>query len=358
MTQERILVIGGCGFVGYHIVTALVGNEDYTIHVLSRNPTRNQVPGAHYHTGSIHSLEQLEAAFIAIRPSLIVHAASPVAAGGTGDDLEYQTTNVIGTRNLLEVAISSGYVKGFVYTSSAEVINATTHDSATEDAPIYTSTSRVDYYSKTKAIADQEVLDANNQKKLRTICLRIATVYGERDGQMIPNSLRVLREGRHRYQIGDNTSLFDFVSATNAAQSHVLAVQALLLDADPAKPKVDGEAFYITDGEPIPFWTFLRKIWSAAGVQAAPENAVVVPAWFILSLASVVEWIYWAFTFGSKKPRLFQRRNLSYSCTHKTYSIEKARHRLGYVPADNRDDEIRKGVAWQLQHEAGEAHGS
>ena len=55
-----------------------------------------------------------------------------------------------------------------------------------EDAPICTMTSRVDYYSKTKAIADQEVLDANDQKTMRTVCLRLAGVYGERDNQMIP----------------------------------------------------------------------------------------------------------------------------------------------------------------------------
>ena len=219
-------------------------------------------------------------------------------------------------------------------------------------------TSRVDYYSKTKAIADQEVLadqqvlDANDQKTMRTVCLRLAGVHGERDNQMIPGSLRVLREGRHRYQIGDNTKFVDFVSATNAANSHVLAVRALLSDPDPAKLRVDGEAFYITDGSPIPFWTFQLKIWSAAGVQARPEDAVVLPAWPILSLASTVEWFFWALTLGSKKPKVFRRRFLDYTCTQKTYSIEKAKQRLGYVPTDNRDDETQKGVEWELKKRA------
>lgn len=84
MGQESILVVGGCGFVGFHIVTALVENVAFTIHVISRNPSRNQVPGAHYHTASIHSPEELQAAFTEIRPSCIVHAASPIAAGGVG----------------------------------------------------------------------------------------------------------------------------------------------------------------------------------------------------------------------------------------------------------------------------------
>lgn len=163
---------------------------------------------------------------------------------------------MIGTRNLLRAAISSGHVKAFIFTSSAQVLDATTHGLATEEAPIYTKTSGVDYYSKTKAISDQEVLDANNAKAMRTVCLRLAGVYGQRDSQIIPGTLRVLREGRHRCQIGDNTELVDFVSTTNAAHSHVLAVKALVSDPNPASPKTDGEAFYITDGNPIPFWTF------------------------------------------------------------------------------------------------------
>ena len=179
-----------------------------------------------------------------------------MAVGDTRDNREYYETNVIGTRNFLKLTMSSGYIKAFIVTSSAQVLDASTHDLATEDVPICTKTSRVDYYSKTKTIADQARLDANNRKAVRTVCLRLAGVYGERDRQVNPDSLQVLREGRHRYQIGDNTRLVDFVSGTNAADSHVLAVKALLSDPDPAEPRIDGEAFYITDGSPIPSWTF------------------------------------------------------------------------------------------------------
>ena len=146
-------------------------------------------------------------------------------------------------------------------------------------------TTRVDYDSKTKDIADQEVLDANNQDAMRTLCLR----YGEWDKLMSPGYLRVLQEGRHRYQVGKDTKLVDFVSASNAATSHVLAVKALPLDPDPAKPGFDGEVFSITDDSPIPFWSFQRRIWSAAGAQAALPEAL---AWSILNLASTVEWLY------------------------------------------------------------------
>lgn len=352
MSETRILVVGGCGFVGFHVVKALVKDQIWSVHVISRNPSHNRVEGAHYHIGSVLSPEQLQCALAKIRPVAIIHAASPTTAGNTGGERQYRETNVQGTRNLLKIAISSGHVRAFIYTSSADVLDASSHELATEEAPMYTIASRADYYSKSKAIADQLVLDANGCGDMRTLCLRPAVVYGERDSQVIPGTLQALREGRHRYQIGDNTNLFDFTSAANVALSHVLAVRALLSGPDEANPKVDGEGFFITDGSPVPFWSFARKVWAAAGVELDSEEVTVVPAWFMLSLASLIEWVYWAFTLGLKRPKNLRRQAISYTCLPRTYSIAKARKGLGYTPLENRDEHIQKGVEWELRAQA------
>ena len=352
MSEERILVVGGRGFIGFHIVKSLLEVPSWSVHVLSRNPSQNQVKGAHYHTGSISLPKQLSQILAEVRPSVVLHAASPTSAGNIGGERQYQETNVKGTYNLLKAAIASGHVKAFVYTSSAEVIDVPIPDSATEDAPIYTASSKADYYARSKAIADQMVLDGNRKGGVRTLCLRLVGVYGERDSQVIPGYLQVLREGRHRYQIGDNTSLIDFVSATNVALAHVLAIRALLSNQDRQNTKVDGEAFFITDGRPIPFWTFARKVWAAAGDRTRLEEVTVIPAWLMLYLSSVVEWIYWVFTFGLRRPKVLKRQQMNYTCLQHTYSIVKAKERLQYEPLDDRDLQIRKGVEWLLRTEA------
>ncbi|KAL8791935.1 MAG: hypothetical protein Q9195_005511 [Heterodermia aff. obscurata] len=351
MTEESVLVIGGCGFVGFHIVEALLKESLWSVHVMSRNPSRNRIQGAHYHTGSVCSPEQLRNSLAEIRPSIIIHAASPTSTSDVGGERQYQDTNVQGTRNLIEASILRSHVKGLIYTSSAQVVDATVHDMAIEDAPIHTLTSRADYYSKSKAIADRMVLDANGKRGVRTLCLRPAAVYGERDSQMIPGFLQVLRDGRHRYQIGDNTNMFDFVSVTNVALSHVLAVKALLSDSVPEYMKADGEAFFITDGIPVPFWTFARKIWFAAGDTATVDQVIIVPAWFMLGLADIVEWAYWIFTFGAKRPKVLRRQSILFACLQSTYSIAKAKERLHYTPLDDRDAQIKKGVDWELQNQ-------
>ena len=344
MSEKRVLVVGGCGFVGYHIVNAFIGDSTWSsVHVMSRNPFRNQVQGAHYHSGSLTSFEQLQSLLAEIQPSLIINTASPNATE-VGSREQHHEINVKGTQNLLRAAIASNHVEMLIYTSSVEIMEGSSHKFITEDAQLCTTSSRAEYYAKTKAVADQAVLDANGKGGLRTLCLRLTVVYGERDSQIIPNTLDALQKGRNRYQIGDNKNLMDHVSATNAAQSHLLAAQALSRQPGHRAGNVDGEAFFITDGNPVPFWTFQRLIWYAAGDKTPLREITVVPAWFMLHLASAVEWLYWVFTLGLKRPRILRRHVMKYTCLPRTYSIEKAREKLGYEPVDDREEQIQRGI--------------
>ena len=144
------------------------------------------------------------------------------------------------------------------------------------------------------------VLEANNPRKdFRTVCLRICSIYGERDQQMIPGTLQAFHQRRTHIQLGINANLFDILSATNATTVHILAAQCLLRTVQPgSKSKVDEEAFFITDGRPVFFWDFSRKIWKAAGDTTPQKTIKVIPVWFILSLAITVVWLCWIFTLG------------------------------------------------------------
>lgn len=316
--------------MGYHIVNTFIQDSTWSsVHVMSRDPSRNRVEGAHYHSGSLTSFEQLQSLLADIQPGLIINCASPLSAGKNNDRRHFYDINVKGTDNLLKAALASDHVRSLIYTSSMEVMEGSLHDFIKEDAPTVTNAFRAEDYAKSKAIADQAVLNANGMGGLRTLCLRLGGVYGDRDSQNIPKCLRVLPEGRQRYQVGDNKNLFDWVSATNVARSHLLAAKTLLRQPGDGSAKVDGEAFFITDGNPIPFWTFQRLIWSAAGDKTTPEEVTVVPAWFVLNMASAIEWLYWAFTLGLKRPEYFWRSIMTYACRTRTYSIEKARQRLG-----------------------------
>ncbi len=131
-----VLVIGGCGFLGHHIVQQLyaqqnahtssaTGQPHSSLSVLDLRTTRNRLPessGVRYFDGDITSPESIAPVFAKVRPAVVIHTASPpvIAATSTSRAL-YYNVNVVGTGNLLEAAAEHG-VKAFVYTSSASVV--------------------------------------------------------------------------------------------------------------------------------------------------------------------------------------------------------------------------------------------
>ena len=176
-------------------------------------------------------------------------------------------------------------------------------------------------------------------------------VYGEGHCVLIDSMLKRMRSGEHKVQSGDDSKLFDFVYAESAAFAHVLAAKALLAGkgTSPAT-KVDGEAFFITDGTHTSFWSFCRKRLMAAGDQTPRNQIKVIPFWLILSMASIGEWFYWIFTLGRKEPEL-RRQDIDYLKTGCMFSIEKAKERLGYRPLVDQDEGIRRSVKLTLDHE-------
>ena len=346
MSKPSILVVGGCGFLGYHIVKALLTTEEWSaIHVMSRNPTQNRHPNVQYHAANLSSPTATQKLLDDIRPVAIIHCASPGALPLR--PIEVYQTDVQGTQNLLDAATATPSVRAFVYTSTTDVIAKSSYHMVKEDdTPTWTSSSHAKPYAKAKAEAERRVVRANNPATLHTTILRMPTMYGDRDNKTIPSAMRSFEAGKHTMQIGDNKNLYDTLSASNAATACVLAVNICLRSAAEVK-NVAGKAFFITDGKPVPFWDFQRQIYTAAGDRTKPEEIKVIPAWFMLNLASCIEWCYTIFTLGFKKPpKNLTRYILEYACLERSVCIDAAREALGFAPVDDREEQIRQGIEW------------
>ena len=331
--------------------------KNSSVFVASRNPNRNVLPGVSYCKADLSDSSSIRALIFDVRPTTIIHAACPPAT--TASAATYERVIVQGTRDLLSIAADAPSVKAFIFTSSATMAAGPEHINLDENAPLADTCRGSHPYARTKAQADKMVLQANNppQKKddpgLLTACIRLPIVYGKRDLLSIPGSLTALEKGQIGFQLGDGSNMWDFSSADNAATAHVLLAQALLARLDnPAAPKVDGEAFNITDGERHPFWDFPRKIWSAAGWKPQSKDRVrQLPTRFALAIAIVLEWLFKVFTLGSRRPGLLGRQQVEYSCYSHTYCIDKARKQLGYAPVPGFDEGIRQAVQWSLDHD-------
>ncbi|MCJ1376701.1 erg26, C-3 sterol dehydrogenase [Loxospora ochrophaea] len=348
-----VLVVGGCGFLGHHIVTRLLQSTSAQVSVFDLRPPRHRLSSVSYYDGDITSRAAVQRVLREVKPHVIIHTASPVAASFKGNTALYEKVNVEGTRNLLECAGESGSVKAFVYTSSASVV----HDSASdlvdgdETLPVLRSPQQTEIYSHTKGIADDLVLSANRKYgDMLTLSIRPASMFGEWDVQLLPNMLNVYYTGKTKVQLGDNKNRFDFTYVGNAAHAHVLGAQKLLETHNfPERPgshgRVDGEAFLVTNDEPYCFWDFAHEVWTTAGAKVDPKEIWVIPKNTALRMATILEWIFWFLFLGTKEPS-FTRQKAKWSCMTRTFHIDKAKARLGYKPLWSVTEGIQRGVAW------------
>lgn len=370
MTSERsprslgsVLVIGGCGFLGYHIVSQLLQFYSAQVSVLDLRTTKNRLPSVDYYNGDITSEADVRSILEKTKPAIIIHTASPPGADNTTKALRalYKKVNIDGTKNLVERAGEAGYVKAFIYTSSASIIHDTVSDliNADERWPIIRAPKQREYYSETKGIAECIVLAANRVNGIMlTVALRPATIFGEGDTSITPNMLNAYEKGQTKFQLGSNQNLFDFTYVGNVAHAHILAAVALLnthaLKTQPLDhERVDGEAFFITNDEPIYFWDFARIVWSTAGDQTQLSQVWVIEKQIGLVIVWLIEWLFWL--AGGRTPNL-TRKKVIYSSLTRFYNIDKAKNVLGYEPQVGVEEGIQRTVRWFK--ERGEQGGS
>ncbi|MCJ1310709.1 erg26, C-3 sterol dehydrogenase [Agyrium rufum] len=358
---DSVLVVGGCGFLGHHIVNQLLSTSTSPqVSVLDLRTSLNRHPKATYYDGDITSKTSVRSILSKTRPQVIIHTASPTAVRKGGEAI-FKKVNIDGTQNLLECAGEAGCVIAFVFTSSASVIHDSVSDliHANEDYPILKAPDQPDYYPESKGIAEEFVTAANKKYgDMLTIALRPAGIFGEGDVQLIPPMLKAYEKGQTKFQVGGNQNLFDYTYVGNVAYAHILAAAALIWTTKRKTPpldheKVDGEAFFITNDEPVFFWDFPRTLWLAAGDKTEPKDVWVLPTGFAMLIATLMQYIFLIVFRGKKEPNLAPKQ-VYYSTMTRYYSIEKAKRRLGYAPQYDLVTGVKRSMDWFLAQKKAE----
>ncbi|KAH6604725.1 c-3 sterol dehydrogenase c-4 decarboxylase family [Trichoderma cornu-damae] len=352
-----VLVIGGNGFLGHHIVNQAIDSwTAKSVASIDLRCSRNINDKASYHECDITDAAKLTEILQKIKPDVVIHTASPVASGSNkvAHDL-FRRVNVDGTKAVIEACQRTG-VKALVYTSSASVICDNENDlrNANEEYPVIRGAQQTEYYSETKAAAEELVIKANRQEpsKLLTTSIRPAGIFGEGDVQNISGFLRAYRNGKSHMQLGDNTNIFDFTYVGNVAHAHLLAARLLLATASArtiplSHERVDGEIFFITNDTPVYFWDFARAVWRAAGCEKGTEGVWQISRGVSIILGSASE----LFFDIIGKPPTFTKMRAMISTVTRYYNIDKAKRVLRYEPLFTLQEGIKRGVDWALEQE-------
>ena len=334
MTEERVptksFVTGGLGFVGRHLAARLVERGD-DVHVGDIHQSAHGESSGRYLQADVTDAESLRRAFAG--KDVVFHVASLVQTKQADADLVW-AVNHGGTKLVLEVCRELG-VKRLVYVSSASVVYEGGNIENGDESLPYASSSQAPY-ADSKIAAERAVLDANGIGGLQTCAIRPHVVFGPGDGRFLPALIERAKTGRLKYGVGRGRKISDFTYIDNLIDA-LVAVEESLEEG----VKVGGEAYFVTNGEPLGFWDFVDKVLVAMGQPTTRGRVPYSVAYVAAMIAETVDALLGKPTGPENGLTRFAIR---YMCTHHYFSIDKARRDFGYEPTVTIDEGIRRTI--------------
>ena len=320
-------VTGGSGFIGGRLVARLV-SEGARVRTLARSE-RSAAAVAELGAEPVHGdiadpasiaagAEGCEAAF---------HLAAHL--GEWGKRRAFIAGNVHGTENALAGCRRAG-VRRFVHCGTeAALLAGKPLVEVDETAPLRPDSAAL--YPATKAMAEQAVREASGDG-FGAVVLRPRFVWGAGDTTLLPGLVAMVRAGRFAW-IGGGRHRTSTTHVDNV-------VEGLLLAAEKGRP---GEAYFVTDGEPVVFREFVSELLATQGVEPPARS---LPTWLAGALASASELAWRALPLPGRPP--LTRLAYWISAQECTIDISKARRELGYEPVRTRAEgmaELRAATA-------------
>jgi UDP-glucose 4-epimerase len=215
----RAIVTGGAGFIGSHVVDALVarGDEVAVVDSLVHGTKDNVSDRAELHVRDIRA--PLADLFVEVRPEAVFHLAAQVDVRVSVDQpVEDAETNVIGTVRILEAARPHG--AQVVFASTGGAIYGECEEAAREDSP----TEPLSPYGTAKLAAEEYLRSYNRLYGTRHIALRYGNVYGPRqdphgEAGVVAIFLGSLAGGEQVRIFGDGAQTRDYVYVGDVARA-------------------------------------------------------------------------------------------------------------------------------------------
>jgi UDP-glucuronate 4-epimerase len=313
--MKNILVTGGAGFIGSHLVDRLLAEGGWRVCVVDdfndfyapsvkRENVREHMKSASYRLceADIRERLRLEDIFREERFDCIVHLAARAGVRPSlSEPMLYVETNINGTLNLLELAREHG-VKQFVFGSSSSVYGINAKVPFSEEDPIRQPISP---YAATKAAGELVCHTYSHLYGIRCVCLRFFTVYGarQRPDLAIHKFAKLITEGRAIPVFGDGTTRRDYTYIDD-----IIAGVRAAIDFDAS----DYEVFNLGESQTVELNKLISLLEKELDRHALVDRQPMQPG---------------------DVPQTFA-------------DVTKARRLLGYNPQTKIEDGIKRFVEW------------
>jgi len=245
MTAQSILVTGGAGYIGSHVVK-LLGERNENIIILDDLSTgfESSILHGKFIKGNTGDKELVSHILKEHKVESVLHfAAHTIVPESVENPLKYYQNNTCGTRNLLQCC-SEAAVKHLIFSSTAAVYGELETGFASEDTP----KAPINPYGSSKLMSEQMIRDVSKATDLSHVILRYFTVAGSdpdgRIGQSTKNATLLINvapevaTGKRDkllvfgtdYPTPDGTGIRDYIHVTDLAEAHINALDYLRKD--------------------------------------------------------------------------------------------------------------------------------
>lgn len=321
----RVLVTGASGFIGSHTAEHLVARGCEVI-ATGRSEERLRPLTQKGCRIAPADLAKDDLAALTEGCDAIIHSAA--RASPWGKRSLFWSDNVVVTQRLVEAARRAGSIRRFVLISTPSIYFRTRDQLQITEA--FTPPKRwPTYYAETKWIAETHVRAAT---ELGPVMLRPRAVFGPRDAAIVPRLVAVAKTGTFPLP-GGGRAWADVTYIDNVVAAIVAALEG--------GRNIEGQAFNITNGQPIQIHDLAQRLFAALGIKT---RFVSVPRTVALALATMAEQVA-KLRPGQPEPRL-TRYGVGLLGYSQTLSIAAAREKLRYEPTVSIDEGIRRYAEW------------
>ena len=271
----NVLVVGGAGYIGSHMVKNLCGRGvNVTTFDNLCSGHRDAVSGGEFIEGDLADRAALERVFAARRYDAVMHFASFIEVGESVRlPGKYYRNNVSNTLNLLECMQAAG-IDQFIFSSTAAIFGTPQRVPIDETHP----TQPINPYGRSKLMVEQMLADLDRAHGLRSVCLRYfnaagadpAGQLGERhnpETHLIPLVLQAASGRRPSmsvfgtdYDTPDGTCIRDYVHVADLCEAHWLALQSLAQGAG-------SQAYNLGNGDGFSVFEVIDTVRKVTGRQ-------------------------------------------------------------------------------------------
>lgn len=321
----NILITGANGFIGHKTAQHFILKDHQVIGTGRSNSIYNHA-NYRYLRADITNPEDCD--HITREIDIIIHCAGK--AGVWGEYEDYELTNIIGTKNLLEAGKKNG-VKRFINISSPSIYFQFKNQFQIKESLVPIKFSNA--YAETKYKAEQLVQLAHSED-FATVSLRPRGVIGAGDRNWLPRIINMRKENK-LIQPGNGQNLVDFTSVSNL-------IEVIKTCTTISTHKL-GTSYNISNDKPEFLWKFIENALYSVNLDGKRKK---IPKFLAMNIAKISSF-YHKLQNTKHEPDILPVK-VGVAAYSMTLDITKAKNNLKYVPKVSTDQALAEFSKWWL----------